>query len=67
MECPYCNYTHGDHWDEDKGFHCVKGIEGSFFELTNGIKAIRESLYEKDTKKIYGCPNCNKLFMYSDF
>jgi len=64
MKCPYCNYKSG--WDGDASKN-IEGEEGDFFQISNEITMIRKSLEfyhrEYDTKYLYGCPKCKKIFM----
>jgi len=62
MKCPYCGYSHG--WDNNKLEH-THGLNGEFYKVSNKIQMERDSDYESnsETKDLYGCPNCNKVFM----
>ncbi|HET8687301.1 MAG TPA: hypothetical protein VFM18_11655 [Methanosarcina sp.] len=63
MICPHCGYKHGHHWNKDDKWERVEGENGEFFELTNAIQAKRGYGYNEQTRDVYGCPSCNKLFM----
>ena len=62
MKCPHCNYEHGWHGGEMK---TIKGEKGEFFTLSNNISAVRPDPIEfgNESRKIYGCPECLKLFI----
>jgi uncharacterized C2H2 Zn-finger protein len=64
MKCPHCDYEDG--WVPDK-LDIVKGKDGEFFELSNEMTMQRDSKsyygYVNDTRRLIGCPSCNKLFM----
>lgn len=61
MECPHCGYE--ETYNDNDG-NTVIGEEGKFFYLSNNIIMERPTgYYEPETRMLYGCPNCNKLFM----
>ena len=62
MECPKCKYE--DRWLSAKEVW-IKGTEGDFFRLPISLERKSDEIYyrEKDTADVYGCPNCNNVFM----
>lgn len=65
MICPHCGYEHGFHWKDDEP-KTVTGAHGDFFELSNDVKMVRANndyWRTEDSRSLYGCPSCNKLFM----
>jgi hypothetical protein len=63
MTCPHCNYVSGVGWKEKFG------DKGRFYILKTGnheLKGIRIPYignHVADVCKLYGCPNCKKLFL----
>jgi hypothetical protein len=56
MECPYCKYTIDDNGKDREA--------GQFWKLTNDVQLERDTyLFEKQTAKIYGCPQCKLIFV----
>jgi hypothetical protein len=63
MKCPYCEYKHGYCWI-DGTYEDIKGDEGKFYQLSNGIVATREEAFcDPSTEKIHACPSCGKIFI----
>lgn len=63
MICPHCGYEHGFHCDEPVN---IEGDKGKFFTLSNDVKMVRtenDFWRSEETRDLYGCPSCNKLFM----
>lgn len=65
MKCPHCEYEHG--WSGEE-MDVIEGKEGAFFQLSNSIQMERdESSWTPETRNLYGCPSCNKLFMSNGY
>jgi len=62
MKCPYCGYHHGWNGESNKD---IEGLNGGFFTLSNDVEMERNEgwKYKNETRRMMGCPNCNKLFM----
>ena len=60
MKCPHCEYEHG--WSGEK-LDVVEGEDGDFFELSNKIRARRDSAHGSDSAPVYACPCCRKVFI----
>lgn len=63
MKCPYCEYEHGWSGEQCKD---VKGESGNFYELSNDVRAERDTSYyhhHKEKATVYGCPKCKKVFI----
>ena len=60
MKCPNCNYEHN--WNGDKQ-KIVTGKKGGFFQTSDIFVMKRDICYGEETRTLYGCRNCNKLFM----
>jgi len=59
MKCPHCNYEHGYNLTKDKDFN---GSKGNFYELP--IKMERDGYdFRLEKAHLYGCPECEKLFI----
>lgn len=67
MKCPYCDYINGFDYSSENYVEMkqIEGIHGPFyFSSTNQVLIQNNSFFETDkTKRLVGCPNCNKVFM----
>lgn len=61
MKCPHCDYRHGDDADDNYAFH--EGVEGGFYSLPINIDRKEDVWPYRDEKRVYGCPECGKLFI----
>lgn len=60
MNCPNCYYEHG--WNADALEHIV-GDKGSFFKLTNDVKATRKETWGGEDRAVFFCPACGTSFI----
>lgn len=58
MKCPHCDYTA---YSRDENNKLVIHSEGNFYYLP--IEVERGSGWDKDRRKVVGCPKCHKIFM----
>lgn len=77
MKCPNCKYIDGgewvevkdewvevkDDWDDKDEWVEVKGDKGKFYKISNDVYMRRDNRRDDDKLKIFGCPNCNIIFM----
>lgn len=62
MICPHCSYSHKEFNPETN--EVSEGKEGDFYTLPIKLERRVDNFYrDKEEKSIFGCPQCNKIFM----
>lgn len=60
MKCPHCEYVYGE-LDENGNY--VNGNNGDFYELEYPAHRKYNIYPYRQSKSVYACPSCEKLFI----
>jgi hypothetical protein len=62
MKCPHCEYEDVKYTDDGEVF----GSEGKFYTLPIKLEREEGFHYHLEKRQLYGCPNCDMVFMAFD-